>query len=352
MSELGFSIVDPHIHQWDPRTTPRAVSPLTQLFGRWPGAYRNLAKVVMPPSAKAFVGGESVLFPYLPADYAADTAGLSIDTVVHVEAGWHGGGLLGPVGETRWLEQLPFEASGTKLGAIVAHADLRNPRVDETLAAHLAASSKVRGIRHMASRHPGRGVMAWSKLPHLFQDAAFLRGFEKLAARKLRFDAWVYSPQLPDVAELAKRFPETAIVLDHFGSPVGAGGPSGSVGSTAQERADIIARWREDFARLREHKNVFAKLSGLAMPVIGFGYHKRPAPPSIDELTDTFRPFVSHAIDVFGIERAFFASNFPMDKASAPASHIFGAYIRLARELGEHAPRALLRDNALRFYQI
>jgi predicted TIM-barrel fold metal-dependent hydrolase len=55
---------------------------------------------------------------------------------------------------------------------------------------------------------------------------------------------------------------------------------------------------------------------------------------------------------VFGIERAFFASNFPMDRASAPASHIFGAYIRLAREIGEHAPRALLRDNALRFYGI
>jgi predicted TIM-barrel fold metal-dependent hydrolase len=352
MSDLGFSIVDPHIHQWDPRSTPRAVSPLTRLFGRWPGAYRSVAKAVMPPSAKAFVGGESVLFPYLPADYAADTAGLSIDTVVHVEAGWHSGGLLGPVGETRWLEQLPFEANGTKLGAIVAHADLRNPRVDETLAAHLAASAKVRGIRQMASRHPGRGVMAWSKLPSLYRDAAFLRGFEKLAARELRFDAWVYAPQLPDVAELAKRFPETAIVLDHFGSPVGAGGPSGSAGGSAQERAGIVARWRDDFARVGEHKNVFAKLSGLAMPVIGFGYHRRATPPSVEELTEAFRPYVSHAIDVVGIERAFFASNFPMDKASAPASHIFGAYIRLARELGEHAPRALLRDNALCFYGI
>jgi predicted TIM-barrel fold metal-dependent hydrolase len=194
--------------------------------------------------------------------------------------------------------------------------------------------------------------MRWAKLPHLFQDADFLRGFEKLTARRLRFDAWVYGAQLPDVTALAQRFPDTSIVLDHVGSPVGAGGPFAGVGRNADERAGIVARWRDDLARLAEHKNVHVKLSGFAMPISGFGFHTRPTPPSIDELTDAFRPFVRHAVAVFGVERAFFASNFPMDKVSAPGSHIFGAYIHLARELGEHAPRALLRDNALRFYSI
>jgi predicted TIM-barrel fold metal-dependent hydrolase len=352
MSELDFAIVDPHIHQWEPSTTPRAVSPLTKVFGRWPNAYRKVADTVMPRAAKDFVGGDSVLFPYLPSTYANDMAGVSIDTVVHVEAGWHDHSLLGPVGETRWLEALPFESTGHALGAIVAHADLRNPRVDEALAAHAAASSKLRGIRHMASHHPDAGVMRWSKTPHLFQEAEFLRGFEKLTARKLRFDAWVYSTQLPDVASLAQRFPDTAIVLDHVGTPVGAAGPVAGAGGNAEQRASIVGRWRDDLARVAEHKNVRVKLSGLAMPVVGFGFHTRATPPSIDELTEAFRPFVSHAIAVFGVERAFFASNFPMDKASAPGSHIFGAYIRLARELGEHAPRALLRDNALQFYGV
>jgi L-fuconolactonase len=350
MSELDFAIVDPHIHQWDPRTTPRAVSILARPLGRWPSFYRKAVEVLMPKPARDFVGGDAVLFPYLPAEYAVDSAGLDVDAVVHVEAGWHDHSLLGPVHETRWLEALDFAAIGTQLGAIVAHADLRHERVSETLTAHLQASAKVRGIRHIGSHHPDRGVMQWAKVPHLFRDKAFLRGFEQLAQRELRFDAWCYSHQIPDVVALAQRFPEVSIVLDHFGSPVGAGGPSGGVGGTEQERASIIGRWRDDIARLRDHKRVFAKLSGLAMPVIGFGYHTRATPPSIEELSDAFRPFITHTLDVFGVERAFFASNFPMDKASAPLSHLVGAYVRLARERDPAALRALFRDNARRFY--
>ena len=76
----------------------------------------------------------------------------------------------------------------------------------------------------------------------------------------------------------------------------------------------------------------------------------RPSPPSVDELCDAFGPYIRHALDVFGIERAFFASNFPIDRPSAPLGHFFGAYLKLAQELGPAAPRALLRENALSFY--
>lgn len=351
MSDLDFAIVDPHIHQWDPRTTPRGSSLFARMFGAWPRFYERLTMKLMPKPLKDFLGGSNaVLFPYLPPDHARDTEGLPVDGVVHVEAGWVAFDPLGAAGETRWLDKLDFEASGRRLHAIVGHADLRHARIDEVLDAHAQASTKFRGIRQMASRHPDSGVLAWSRVPNLYQDAAFLRGFERLAARKLRFDAWVYSNQLADVVALAQRFPEVPIVLDHLGTPVGAAGPIAGVGATEQERAGIIGAWRDDLSKLRDHKHVFVKLSGLAMPVMGFGYHRRATPPAIDELTDAFRPFIRHAIDVFGVERAFFASNFPMDKPSAPYSHIYGAYIRLAKELDGNAPRALLRDNALRFY--
>jgi predicted TIM-barrel fold metal-dependent hydrolase len=351
MTELDFAIVDPHIHQWDPPRSSHGPSLFARAFGRWPRFYEGVGRSVMPKPLQEFLGRSSgVLFPYAPADYARDTAGLAIDGVVHIEAGWVGLGPLGAVGETRWIDALDFESTSRRLLAIVGHADLRHARADEVLAAHTQASTKFRGIRQKAPRHPDPGVLAWTPLPNLYQDAAFLRGFEKLAARKLRFDAWVYSHQLPDVVALAQRFPEVPIVLDHLGTPVGAVGPVAGVGATEQDRARIVGQWREDLAKLREHKNVFAKLSGLAMPVVGFGYHRRATPPSIEELTDAFRPFIRHAIDVFGIDRAFFASNFPIDKPSAPYGHIYGAYIRLAKELGAHALRPLLRENALRFY--
>ena len=353
MQDLDFAIVDPHFHHWDPLTTPRVVTALARVLHRWPRIYESIASVVMPQPAKDFLGGKSILYPYMPGDYAQDADGLRIDTVVHVESGWEQRGKLGVVGETHWLDQLDFEGSGRRLGAIVGHADLRRADVDDVLAAHQAASDRLRGIRQMAARHPDRGVLAFCDIPNLYREPSFLRGFEKLVARKLRFDAWVYSHQIPDVVELAGRFPEARIVLDHIGTPVGAGGPvgaAGRVGASSKDRKRIFETWREDLARLGELKQVHSKLSGLGMPVLGFAFHRRPSPPSIDELCDAFRPFIRHALDVFGTERAFFASNFPIDKPSAPLGHFFGAYLKLATERGPAAPRVLLRENALRFY--
>ena len=353
MQDLDFAIVDPHFHHWDPLTTPRVVSPFARVLHRWPRTYEKVASMVMPRPAQDFLGGTSILYHYMPADYAQDADGLRIDTVVHVESGWEQRGKLGVVGETRWLDQLDFERSGRRLAAIVGHADLRRADVDDVLAAHQRASDRLRGIRQKSARHPDRGVLAFCDSPNLYREPSFLRGFEKLVARQLRFDAWPYSHQIPDVVELAGRFPEARIVLDHIGTPVGAGGPVGKrgcVGATPEDRKRIFETWREDLARLGEHKQVHTKLSGLGMPVLGFAFHRRPDPPSIDELCDAFRPFIRHALEVFGTERAFFASNFPMDKPSAPLGHFFGAYLKLAKELGPSAPRQLLRENALRFY--
>ena len=351
MPPLDFAIVDPHVHHWCPYTTWRENSPVARPLRRWPGLYVKVARAVFPKPLLDFVGTpEHVLFPYLPPDRRRDAGPLRVDTIVHVQAGWIGLGPFAPVGETRWLEALDFASTGVRLGAIVAHADLCSPRADDVLAAHASASARVRGVRHMGAHHPDRGVHAWCRPPHLFTEASFLRGFERLAARGLRFDAWVYSTQLADVAALADRFPRVPIVLDHLGTPVGAAGPVAATGATERERERIVGAWRDDLARLAERKNVSAKLSGLTMPVVGFGFHQRPAAPGVDELVDRLGPFVRHGLDVFGVERCFFASNFPMDKVSAPYERLFEAYARLASERGPRAPRFLLRDNALAFY--
>ncbi|NKA16794.1 MAG: hypothetical protein EBV74_02575 [Alphaproteobacteria bacterium] len=55
--------------------------------------------------------------------------------------------------------------------------------------------------------------------PHRLADPKFREGFQRLAAIGLVFDAWVYHPQLKDVMDLARAFPETTIVLDHAGTP-------------------------------------------------------------------------------------------------------------------------------------
>ncbi|CAN5234677.1 hypothetical protein BH23ACT9_BH23ACT9_12900 [soil metagenome] len=94
------------------------------------------------------------------------------------------------------------------------------------------------------------------------------------------------------------------------------------------------------------------KLSGLAMPIIGWGWHQRPAPPGVDEVVDAYGPFVSHVLEVFGPSRCLIASNFPMDRVSLPWRTLYEAFDQLTSGLPAEQRRGLFHDNAIRFYGI
>ena len=88
------------------------------------------------------------------------------------------------------------------------------------------------------------------------------------------------------------------------------------------------------------------------MPIVGWGFHARREPPSAEELAERLGPHVEHALRVFGVERCMFASNFPMDKVSAPWARVVGAMGQLTSGLEPAARRAFIHDNAARFYGI
>ncbi len=229
----------------------------------------------------------TVARPYGPRQYATDAAlvptvvGVPIDTVVHVESHWRKAFPAGgeqasahstAVEETRYLEDLPFGQAGglPRLGAIVAHGDPRDHDFAETLDQQLIVSPRVRGVRLVATRHPpDPRVRDGGDADNILSSTAFLDGFAELAGRKLVFEAAVYSHQLYDVIVLAREYPDTTIVLDHFGMPAGVFGPIGTrTGATAAARADIWRLWRERITTLASYRNVVVKLSGLAMPVL------------------------------------------------------------------------------------
>ncbi len=349
-----FPLIDPHVHQWDPYTTPRLVSPLVKLFGRWPWLLHWIARVAFPRAAREFVGQITyVADRYLPAQYAAEAKQVHVEQIVHVQAGWHDADPLAPVGETRWLESLPFESAGFGLGAIVAEASPEAPTFAALLDAHREASSRVAGIRAMAAWHPDPGVHGFHDRPERYRSAAFLEGFAALASRNMTFDAWCYSGQLEDLAVLLSEYPESPVVLDHCGTPAGAFGPVGRfTGRSAGERAAILGGWQEQMARLAAFPNLQVKLSGLLMPVLGHGYAARALPPGPEEIEALIEPVLAPVLDAFGPARCMWSSNFPMDRVSAPLDTIITAYAAVCER---HAPGqlpALFRDNAARFYGI
>ena len=339
----GLRIIDPHIHQWDPFTTPRVVSVPAKVVRRLP-ALRPAALALVPKRDKEFVGDPShVIEPYLPADYRADAGDLPVASVVHVEAGWadhHDA-----AGETAWLSTLPFGVDGPALGAVVCHADPREVGIGATLDANLAASPRLRGVRCSAAHHPDPGVRDWGD-EGLLASADFLRGFTAIAERGLSFEAWVYSHQLPEVVGLAREYPEVTIVLDHYGTPVGLFGPRGRrTGQTEGERRAILERWSDDVAAVAALPNVVAKHSGLGMPVLGWD-----GPRTREQFGDAVAPLVTRTQELFGADRTMWASNYPMDKPVVALGDTVGALLDI---LGPDAdPQRLLRENARRVYRI
>src|SRR5271167_566296 len=105
---------------------------------------------------------------------------------------------------------------------------LLGSRVEPIFEAHLAASGgRFHAIRFSTAWDADERVHKTVPRAKMLADPKFREGFRYLARFNLAFDAWVYHPQLSEVGELAEAFPDTPIVLNHFGSPILAGPNAG-----------------------------------------------------------------------------------------------------------------------------
>jgi predicted TIM-barrel fold metal-dependent hydrolase len=257
-----------------------------------------------------------------------------------------------PVGETEFVNGIAaMSASGnygpTRVCAgIVGTADLQlGERVTEVLEAHIrAGGGRFRGIRHS---------VAWDAVlpasstvpPGLLGDVAYRAGFAQLAPLGLSFDAWLYHPQLPELTALAREFPETPIVLNHIGAPLG-------VGPYAQQRDEVFTTWAASMRELATCPNVHVKLGGLGMGRYGNGFHEQPRPPSSEVLAAVSKPYIQTCIEAFGASRCMFESNFPVDKGAYTYAAYWNACKLLARGASAGEKADLFHGTAARFYRL
>jgi predicted TIM-barrel fold metal-dependent hydrolase len=260
-----------------------------------------------------------------------------------------------PVGEVEFVNGIAAMSASGRYGkvrvaaGIIGTANLRlGDAVAAVLDAHLAAGGgRFRGIRLGATwdasdavpnhrTNPPKGLL-------LRQD--FRAGFAHLAPRQLTFEAWCYHHQIPEVTDLARAFPNTTIILDHFGGPIG-------IGPYAGQADEVYAQWRTAIRALATCPNVVAKLGGINMEVNGFGWHTRPHPPTSQELLEATRRYYEYTIEQFGVDRCMFESNFPVDKASCSYTVLWNTFKRLTAGASTDEKAKLFHDTAARVYRL
>lgn len=294
---------------------------------------------------------------YLLADLWRDTAsGHNILKTVFIECGAcyrkDGPDHLKSVGETEFVAELAAVSRGTanpEIAAIIAHTDLRQGAVlDEVLDCHQEAGQGLfRGIRHAGARHPypEEAFIPGTAAEGLFADEQFRQGVRLLGKRGLTYESWHYHFQINDYRALAEACPETVMIHDHFGTPLGTK-------SYVGKREEIFDQWRRDIDGLAKCPNVFAKLGGLAMPDNGFGWNLAERPASSDDLVAEQGRYYWHTIEAFGSGRCMFESNFPVDKLSISYPVLWNAFKKIAARYGAEEKDELFYGTASRVYKI
>jgi len=302
-TENDLPIIDAHHHLWQLSGGP--------LYYPW---------LQDPQPHEFFLGDYSSLKrDYLPPDYRRDAAAHNVVKTVHVEAECRRDQ---QVAETRWLTEL--NALYGMPNAIVAHAWFHTADAEQILAQQ-KAFPLVRGIRSkpVTSRSPGESVTGAAGS---MQDPKWLAGLRLLRKFDLSWDLRVPTWHLEEAAQVVRANPDIPVALNHTGFP--------------WDRSEAgLDLWRRGMKALAASEQVCCKLSCLCLQQGPWDYEDN-------------RQIVLEAIEIFGIERCMFASNFPVDGLRVSYERMFADFKRMTAELSASDRRKLFHDNAARFYRL
>ncbi|MGZ5364010.1 MAG: amidohydrolase family protein [Mycobacterium sp.] len=281
-------IVDAHVHLWDPARADW-----------YPYLSTGQAKLNMGD-----VTGMARRFDV--ATYITEAAGWNVEKIVNVAAA---------TGRYSIDETLELDRRADADGhpdAIIGGL----PPTDSVCEAAAAfdrqmAASRFRGVRPMGVVE---GPLPPDDVLHVLQE------------RGLIFEAMVHSDQLLPAARGLENHGDLVVVVEHTGWP-----RNGS-----DEEFALWAHGIDALASLGD--NVFCKLSGLAMPLGSIA-------------VEAVAPWLEHAIDAFGVDRCFFASNFPVDGMHGSLDQLWSAYSTVTAGMSAEARDKLFAANAERVYR-
>lgn len=316
--EADLPIIDAHHHLWDHRGRYL----LDQILADIDCGHRVVATMHMEADAMYRAGGDPAFATVGETEFINGVAAMSAS------------GLYGPA---------------RVCAGMVGFANLLlGDRVAAVLDEHLArGGARFKGIRHCSAfdSDPAVNTTPISVPRGLLLDPQFRAGFAHLGPRGLSFDGWLYHTQIGEFADLADAFPDTILVLDHVGAPIG-------IGAYAARGKEVFADWKQSVRALARRPNVRVKLGGMGMALFGFDLDKRAEPAGSFELARLWRPYVETCVDAFGAERCMFESNFPADKISSSYGVMWNAFKRTVAGASRSEKNALFFACANETYRL
>lgn len=238
-----------------------------------------------------------------------DTGAHELTGAVFVQADCRDGEALD---EIRWVAGLARDHP--LIRGIVAYAPVHRGRQAWRDLVAVAAHPLVVGVRWLLQGRSADEITG----------TALTCGLRLLAEWGLTFDLCATHDQLPAVASLVEACPQTSFVLDHLGKPPVVSGK--------------LDPWRDDVARIASFPNAACKLSGLATEAA-------PGWSAAD-----VRPYLEHALEVFGPQRCMIASDWPVASLATTTERWFDVVLGVIAQLPARQRAAVLSGTATATY--
>lgn len=291
MEQPAPAFVDTHHHLWDLDSYPYA----------WLSGDGT-------PGETDYLGDYAAIREnYLIQDLLADYASHNVAKSVHVQADYSGPD---PAVETRWLQAIA-DVHGFPHG-IVAHTDFRSPDAGRELDRH-CESPNMRGVRMMGH-------------DEMLDEPDFRRGVAELAKRGLSFDLNGEWERAEAALRLARSFPDMWVIVTHTGLPY-------------ERTVECFRHWRSGMKTFARAPNMVVKISGLGMRDRNW-------------TVGSIRPWILETIDIFGVDRCMFGTNWPVDRLYSDFDTLLAAYRQIIAPFSPDEQTRLFSRNAERFYRI
>lgn len=220
------------------------------------------------------------------------------------------------VAETEYMLQLAQDF--TAVAAVVGWVDLSAPDAISTID-RLRANPLLKGLRPMLQNIEDTD---WILRPEVQPALAHM---EKVG---LCFDALIQPRHLPTLLQVAKKYENLSIVIDHIAKPRMG---SGILPATA---------WSSGMQDLAALNNVYCKLSGM-MTEIGPLWQQQD-----------LEPFADQVIEAFGADRILWGSDWPVVNLAGDYKSWLESARGLTQQLSEAERDNIFGGSARNFYGI